>query len=416
MTDRLPLLVDKSMSIWKDEFIFVEQRGIFISIHMKQEQVNPIFQNRKGIVMDGQLVLRRVRLTSGEEVDVVIHEGRIVKIAPGGTATGDRMWESPGAYVSSGWIDMHVHAFPEFDPYGDDMDEIGVKQGVTTIVDAGSCGADRIGDLAISADKAATRLFAFLNISRLGLLRTDELSNLDWIDRDKVLEAARAYPEFIVGLKARISGSVVGKNGLQPLYLAREFSQETGLPLMVHIGSAPPDIREVMPILQDGDVVTHYLNGKSNNLFDDSGAPLEVLQDAIKRGVHLDVGHGTASFSFQVAEAAKQHGIDPDTISTDIYRGNRLNGPVYSMANLLSKFLALGYSLSETIDRVTVRAAEWLRRPQLGRIQAGDEANLTLFQVVDKPVTLVDSEGVSKIASRQIEVKGVIVGEQFIEC
>lgn len=185
---------------------------------------------------------------------------------------------------------------------------------------------------------------------------------------------------------------------------------------MVHIGSAPPDIREVMPILQDGDVVTHYLNGKSNNLFDDSGAPLEVLQDAIKRGVHLDVGHGTASFSFQVAEAAKQHGIDPDTISTDIYRGNRLNGPVYSMANLLSKFLALGYSLSETIDRVTVRAAEWLRRPQLGRIQAGDEANLTLFQVVDKPVTLVDSEGVSKIASRQIEVKGVIVGEQFIKC
>ena len=27
------------------------------------------------------------------------------------------------------------------------VDEIGVKQGVTTIVDAGSCGADRIADL-----------------------------------------------------------------------------------------------------------------------------------------------------------------------------------------------------------------------------------------------------------------------------
>lgn len=378
--------------------------------------MNPIFQNRKGIVMDGQLVLRRVRLTSGEEVDVVINEGRIVKFAPGGTATGDRIWESPGAYISSGWIDMHVHAFPEFDPYGDDIDEIGVKQGVTTIVDAGSCGADRIGDLAISTHKAATRVFAFLNISCLGLLRTDELSNLDWIDRDKLLQATRAYSEFIVGLKARISGSVVGESGLRPLYLAREFSQETGLPLMVHIGSAPPDIREVMPLLQGGDVVTHYLNGKNNNLFDDRGAPLDVLNDAIKRGVHLDVGHGTASFSFQVAEAAKKHGIDPDTISTDIYRGNRLNGPVYSMANLLSKFLALGYSLSETIDRVTLRAAEWLGRPQLGRIQAGDEANLTLFKVVDKPVTLVDSEGVNKVGSRQIEVKGVIVGDQFIEC
>ncbi|MFC9708455.1 amidohydrolase/deacetylase family metallohydrolase [Paenibacillus sp. NPDC056933] len=367
--------------------------------------------------MDGQLVLRRVRLTSsGEAVDIVIHKGRIVKIAPGGTATGERMWEWPGAYVSSGWIDMHVHAFPEFNPYGDDVDEIGAKQGVTTVVDAGSCGADRIDDLTKIAQKADTRLFAFLNISRLGLLRTDELTNLDWIDRDKVLQAVRAYPEFIVGLKARISGSVVGKSRLQPLYKARELSQETGLPLMVHIGSAPPDIREVMPLLRGGDVVTHYLNGKSNNLFGAGGVPLDVLNDAIRRGVHLDVGHGTASFSFQVAEAAKKHGIDPDTISTDIYRGNRLNGPVYSMANLLSKFLALGYSLSETIERVTVRAAAWLGRPQLGRIQTGDEANLTLFQVVDKPVSLLDSEGVSKIASRQIEVKGAIVGDRFIEC
>ena len=42
---------------------------------------------------------------------------------------------------------IYVHAFPEFDPYGDEVDEIGVKQGVTTIVDAGSCGADRIADL-----------------------------------------------------------------------------------------------------------------------------------------------------------------------------------------------------------------------------------------------------------------------------
>ncbi len=32
-----------------------------MSIHVKQEHLNPIFQKRKGIVMEGQLVLRRVR-------------------------------------------------------------------------------------------------------------------------------------------------------------------------------------------------------------------------------------------------------------------------------------------------------------------------------------------------------------------
>ena len=104
-----------------------------------------------------------------------------------------------------------------------------------------------------------------------------------------------------------------------------------------------------------------------------------MLTDAIERGVHLDVGHGTASFSFQVAEAAKQQGIGFHTISTDIYRGNRLNGPVYSMASVLTKFLYLGYSLEEIIAAVTTKAAAWLGKPELGRIQVGDRANLTLF-------------------------------------
>lgn len=33
-------------------------------------------------------------------------------------------------------------------------------------------------------------------------MRIDELSQLEWIDHEKVLQAVVAYPEFIVGLKA----------------------------------------------------------------------------------------------------------------------------------------------------------------------------------------------------------------------
>ena len=51
------------------------------------------------------------------------------------------------------------------------------------------------------------------------------------------------------------------------------------------------------------------------------------------------------------------------------------------MANVLSKFLYLGYPFEEVIDAVTKNAAEWLKKPELGRIQAGDIANLTLFTV-----------------------------------
>lgn len=371
---------------------------------------------KKVMQVEERIVLSHVKYVSGEEIDIIIENGRIAEVTPAGDGRGDRTVDGLGAYVSSGWIDMHVHAFPEFDPYGDEMDEIGIKQGVTTIIDAGSCGADRIAELASNSEQAKTRVYAFLNISRIGLARIDELSRLEWIDRNKAVQAVEKYSDFIVGLKARISRSVVGESGVEPLRIARELSGDTGLPLMVHIGSGPPDIEEVIPLLQRKDVITHYLNGKKNNLFDAEGNALQVLVDAIDRGVHLDVGHGTASFSFQVAEAAQRQGIGLNTISTDIYRGNRVNGPVYSMSRVLSKFLYLGYKLEEIIAAVTTNAADWLGKPELGRIQVGDTANLTLFTVENRQEELVDSEGEKRVTERVIDAKGVVVNGEIIEC
>lgn len=363
-------------------------------------------------------MLSNIKRTSGEAYDIVVENGTIADIAQAGRGTGDRLIDCSGLYASSGWIDLHVHAFPAFDPYGDEVDEIGVKTGVTTIVDAGSCGADRIGELADSGRSARTNLLALLNVSRIGLSRIDELSSMEWVDADRAAEAVRRYPAFIVGLKARMSRSVVGDSGIKPLKVALALGDVTGLPLMMHIGSGPPSITDIVPMLREGDVITHYLNGKANNLFDEAVRPLPVLTDAVRRGVRLDVGHGTASFSFKVAEAARRYGIAPDTISTDIYRGNRLNGPVYNLSNVLTKFLALGYSLEEVISAVTDRAAAWLRKPALGRIRVGEPANITLFAVeeADSPIRLVDSEGDERFAHRSIQARGVVTNGEYLTC
>lgn len=367
--------------------------------------------------MADNVVLQNVKMLDGTSADIVIENQKIVDIASPGTTAGEKVIDYQNkAYVSSGWIDMHVHAFPEFDPYGDDIDEIGYKTGVTTIIDAGSTGADRVHDLAGNSQKSKTNVFAFLNISRIGLKRVDELSDLSLLNKEELKRAVRENKDFIVGLKARISSSVVGKNDVEPLKIAREFSGETDLPLMVHIGSGPPDINDVLDLLEKKDVITHFLNGKSNNLFDDAGKPLPKFLKAIERGVHLDVGHGNASFSFKTAEQAKEHGIHFNTISTDIYRKNRLYGPVYNMASVLNKFLYLGYSLQEVIDAVTVHAAAWLNKPEFGRIAKGDIANLTLFSVEDETIELIDSEGEKRKADQKIEVKGVVVNGEYNEC
>lgn len=360
-------------------------------------------------------ILHQVRLLSGEGTSIAVKDGVIVHIGNDlpPDAVGPRI-DGNGAYVSSGWIDLHVHADADLEPYGDEIDEVGVSQGTTTIVDAGSCGADRIGRLFDRSRFAKSNVLALLNVSHIGLTRTDELSRLAWLDEDRLREAAELYGEFIVGLKARISSSVVKEQGLAPLRLARRFADGLNLPLMLHIGSGPPPIADILPYLRSGDMITHAFNGKANGLFNTEGNPIPALADALVRGVLLDVGHGTASFSFKVAERASAFGVTPDTISTDMYRGNRKNGPVISMAHTLDKFLLLGYSLEETIKRVTSRPAEWLNRPELGRLRIGDMANLTVFSIHDQRVELTDSEGETRIGTRHIKPEGVAVNGEYI--
>ena len=55
-----------------------------------------------------------------------------------------------------------------------------------------------------------------------------------------------------------------------------------------------------------------------------------------------------------------------------------------------------------------------LKRPELGRIQDGDIANLTLFTVKDEPITLIDSEGDKRVAERRIDRKGLLSMENSL--
>jgi dihydroorotase len=149
---------------------------------------------------------------------------------------------------------------------------VGIATGVTTVIDAGSTGADDVDDFYQLTRKAATEVYALLNISRVGLIAQNELANMANIDAEAVKQAVNRYPNFIVGLKARMSSSVVGENGITPLARAKAMQQENGgLPLMVHIGNNPPDLDEIADLLTSGDIITHCYNGKPNRILTPSG-------------------------------------------------------------------------------------------------------------------------------------------------
>jgi dihydroorotase len=339
------------------------------------------------------LLLRHARLVDDTVSDIAVKDGKIAalgEITDPAVKTVDLRGE---CYVSAGWIDSHVHCYPKSPIYHDQPDSIGIATGVTTVVDAGSTGADDIDDFYTLTREATTDVYALLNISRVGLIAQNELANMANIDADAVKQAVQRHPDFIVGLKVRMSSSVVGKNGITPLDHAKAMQAQNGdLPLMVHIGNNPPDLDEVAERLTAGDIITHCYNGKPNRILTPEGELRASVTRAISRGVRLDVGHGTASLSFAVAKRAISLGIVPHTISSDIYCRNRISGPVHSLANVMSKFLAIGMSLPQVIECVTASAADGLRLKNKGRLQVGLDADLTLFTLKRQPAVLVDAE------------------------
>ncbi|EGT4277238.1 amidohydrolase/deacetylase family metallohydrolase [Cronobacter sakazakii] len=339
------------------------------------------------------LILRQARLVDDTLADIAIKDGKIAAL---GSVTGEARATrdlNGEYYVSPGWIDLHVHCYPKSPIYHDEPDAVGVSTGVTTVVDAGSTGANDIDDFYALTRGVATEVLALLNVSKVGLIAQNELADMANIDAAAAREAIARHPDFIVGLKARMSSSVVGDNGIAPLERAKAIQQENGhLPLMVHIGNGPPPLDEIAARLSQGDIITHCFNGKPNRILTPQGQLRASISDALGRGVRLDVGHGSASFSFEVARQAIALGILPHTISSDIYCRNRINGPVRSLAHVMSKFLAIGLSLPQVIDCVTLHAAQALRLAHKGRLTPGADADLTIFDLRRQPALFTDAD------------------------
>ncbi|KLV39566.1 hypothetical protein SH16_03035 [Aeromonas caviae] len=363
------------------------------------------------------MIIRAGRLGNGQLVDVAIKHGKIAALGslPESTEAKQTLTLGGQVHVSAGWIDSHTHCYPASPIYHDEPDKVGVASGVTTVIDAGSTGADDVDDFQRIAATCKTRVHALLNISRIGLLRQNELADPADIDPALAQAAIRRHPGFIVGIKARMSGSVVGESGLQPLRMAKQIQQANGnLPLMVHVGNTPPDLDEIVALLGEGDLLTHCFNGKPNRILTPAGELRQAVREAMRRGLLLDIGHGGASFSFEVAELAIAQGILPHTISSDIYCKNRIKGPVYSLAHVMSKFFAIGMTLEQVLACVTHQAADALRLPGKGRLEVGADADITLFEVSCGPTLFTDTEAGARNGDRQLLPLAALVGGELV--
>ena len=350
--------------------------------------------------------------------DVAIQDGKISGVGDFSGATADRVIQGEGLIASPGWIDIHVHVFKGAGTLGVDADRIaGVGKGVTTVVDTGSAGAATWeGFREYVIERSITRVLGYVNIS---LLRGPGPWHGDWQNFDQNLTIKTAEQEAAagncIGIKVLASQRHVGNLGIIPLELAVQASRMSATRLMVHLGNPPPLITDVLNMLDDGDVVTHCWHGKGQGLLDRDNKPLPETWAAAERGVKFDIGHGQSSFAFETARYAMEAGLPLHSISTDIHGGN-VNGPVYDMATTMSKFLHLGFSLSDVIRLSTISPAEVIgRQAEIGSLKPGVCADMTLFRVVDGDFVFTDSNKKSEKASQRFEVHYTVRAGQVVK-
>lgn len=344
--------------------------------------------------------------------------GRVLAIGPGlDRPEGLQIHDMAGAFASPGWIDLHCHVFEKISEYGVNPDVVGEALGVTTVVDAGSAGeATMQGFKEYVIDKANTRVLAFLNIGSIGLIKStiSEVYDAGFVDVAATIRCAERLSALVCGIKVRASGAFTRHLGIDPLYMAKRCARLLGLPIMVHVGEPPPILEQILPILDAGDIVTHCFNGKpTGTIFDRDGALLPVVQDALARGVLFDVGHGAASFSFDVAQRALECGVAPYSISTDLHVRS-LGGVVRDLSTTMSKMLDLGMSLRDVIEAVTTHPARVLGHPELATVQVGALANLTAFEVAEGAREVSDSCGNYRTLRSAIRPLAVVCGRRVI--
>jgi dihydroorotase len=218
---------------------------------------------------------------------------------------------------------------------------------------------------------------------------TYELANLDYCDVDLAVQMTELNRDIVLGIKARIDKNTTRGTGIRPLELAREVADKVDLPLMVHIGQGPPHLDEIAKFLKPGDILTHCFTGHENRVIAPDNSFLPYMKELKDAGVIFDIGHGSGSFSFDTAEAMLAQGEYPDVISTDIHQ-MAIQGPMFDMPITLSKFLNLGMSLPDVIERATSRPAAAMRRPDLGSLRPGSAADVALFTIEEGDFTFQD--------------------------
>lgn len=354
-------------------FIFILAPGIILNS-----------QNIDILIKGGHVIDPKNKIDA--VMDVAVAEGKILKVAPSISAeNAKKIIDAKGLYVTPGLIDIHTHVFVGSNQgFADGFscvspDDITLKAGITTVVDAGTSGWRNFPVFKRQViDRSTTRVLAFLNIAGSGMTGFPSEEDINDMDARMTSLVIDQYPEIIVGVKI---GHFRGSDWT-PFDRALEAGRLADVPLIVECHMPLYPLEEILRRIRPGDIYTHtYCTAVDREcLLDENSKVKPFVMEAKKKGVKFDVGHGGGMFHFNVAVPAFKQGLKPDSFGTDLHRGS-MNSGMKNMLDIMSKFLNIGMSLQEVINSATWSPASSIKRNDLGHLSEGAVADIVILSL-----------------------------------
>jgi dihydroorotase len=368
--------------------------------------------------------------------DIAVSGAKIAAIEAGiPPETAGEVIDVAGKLVIAGMIDTHAHVYQHVTGrFGLQPDLVGVRSGVTTVIDQGGPSCMTLGGFRhFIAEPAATRVLCFISAYLVGGLEGHlypELYGPGQLDVRATAKVARENADLVRGIKAHAEIGGASRWGLEVIKLGKEISRRAGIPLYIHLGQLWPVkdgatvdadevVRALMPLMEPGDVLAHpFTRHPGGFISEETGEVHPVVWAALERGVTVDVGHGS-HFSFSMARKVIEAGLRPTTLGADMHGYNvrvpgvgdaadRAANPFAGVApfNLtiaMTELLTLGVTLGEIVAMVTSHPAKMLNlADSLGSLQVGREADVSVLELRRGRFELRDNSGEVVVASEMI--------------
>ena len=361
------------------------------------------------IIRAGRVIDPSVRLDA--ICDVAISDGRIAAVQANIAGDAADTIDARGTLVVPGLLDIHTHTGRSAEGPG-----LVLRDGVTGWIDAGSQGADHIGDIIAVARSAPQQGRVLINIGRAGILPDGDTMDLNRADVGAARDAIAKNREFIVGIKARLSRDVAGANDFEVLRRAQEVATSFGLPVMIHMGQTISPLPKLVDLLKRGDIVTHMFAPPPNSIIDDSGHILPEVLAARRRGVWFDVGNGqTGHMRWDTVGAIVKAGFWPDTFSTDWNTNSPTTG-VIDLPNCMSKLLGYGMKIDQAIACATVNASRIFPVfSDRGTLKAGAPADVALLELRKGTFEFLDNYKNTITGSQRLVPSATVLGGKRVQ-